>query len=84
MGLCLTAAVVQVLFADGSSPQAFGATMRPPRLKSGPLYMNLYAKPVDEKAHVRLLHQAIGAGMGKRGPKPLAKNHDLFVHISAA
>ena len=52
------------------------------RVRSGPVYMNMYQKPVDEKAHMRLLHQTAGAGAGKKGPKPLNKNHDLFVHVS--
>ena len=74
---------VEVLLESGS-PQSFGASLRGTRVRTGPVYMNLYAKPVDEKAHVRLLHQTVGAGLGKKGPKPLNKNHDLFVHISAA
>ena len=59
-----------------------GCVTRGLRIRSGPVYMNMYHKPVDEKAHMRLLHQTMGAGTGKKGPKPLNRNHDLFVHVS--
>ena len=76
---------VEVLLeAGGASPQSFGASLRGTRVRTGPVYMNLYAKPVDERAHVRLLHQTVGAGVGRKGPKPLSRNHDLFIHVSAA
>ncbi|KAK9797393.1 hypothetical protein WJX73_002597 [Symbiochloris irregularis] len=51
-----------------------------PRVRTGPMFLSLYHKPTDEKAHARShLHHA--AAIARRGPKPLSKQHDLFVNL---
>ena len=64
-------------FGGPGSPRSQG-----PRVRTGPLFLSLYHKPTDEKAHARThLH---AASIARRGPKPLSKVHDLFVSILTA
>lgn len=54
-----------------------------PKIRTGPMFLSLYHKPTDTGAHARTqLHH--GSGITRKGPRPVSKNHDLFISVLVA